>query len=83
MSKIYEIVLYTSRRKPYIKQMLEKIDSKRRISHVLLRDHCIIINKAYNLKHIRILGRDEQNVIFVDVHIPITKALTNYRFTST
>ena len=67
MSKIYEIVLYTARRDAYVNKMIEKIDPKNRISHIILREHCIVVNKIHYLKNIKILGRDEKNVIFVDV----------------
>ena len=67
MSKIYEIVLYSVRREFYVSKILQHIDSKHRISHILHKDKCLVINKTYNLKNMKILGRDESKIIFVDV----------------
>ncbi len=72
MSQIYEIVLYTARKKPYVDRILSHLDTKHRIDHKLHRDKCIVINKTYNLKNIKILGREESNIIFVDVIFLLT-----------
>jgi TFIIF-interacting CTD phosphatase-like protein len=46
---------------------MEKLDPKKKIKYILSREHCIVINKCYYIKSIRDLGRDQQNVIVVDV----------------
>ena len=67
MSQIYEIVVFTASQKQYADKIIAQIDPKKRISHLLNRDHCIIINKIYYLKNLKILGRDLKQVILVDV----------------
>lgn len=67
MSQLYEIVVFTASQKQYADKVVEQIDPKGRISHVLNRDHCIVINKLYYLKNLKILGRDMKQVILVDV----------------
>jgi len=69
MSQIYEIIIFTASQKQYADKVVPQIDPKKRISHVLNRDHCIIINKLYYLKNLKILGRDLKNTILVDVSI--------------
>ena len=68
LSKDYEIIIYTTRRQPYTDRILSLIDPKKRISHVLYKERCIIINKVFSLKNIQILGRDEKNTIIIDVN---------------
>jgi CTD small phosphatase-like protein 2 len=67
MSQIYEIVVFTASQKQYADKIIAEIDPKKRISHLLNRDHCIIINKVYYLKNLKILGRDLKQIILVDV----------------
>ena len=69
MSKLYEIIVFTASQKQYADKVVAQIDPKKRISYVLNRDHCIIINKAYYLKNLKILGRDLKKTILVDVRI--------------
>lgn len=37
MSKVYEIVIYTTNMKDYVDNVLHHIDKKKRISHVLYK----------------------------------------------
>ena len=67
MSKIYEIVLYTVRKETYTNKMLEAIDKKHWISHILHKDKCITLNKVHHLKSIKVLGRNPSEVVFLDV----------------
>ena len=67
MSKLYEIVIFTAGVKKYADAILAKIDSKGWISHRLYREHCVVVNKSYYLKNLRILGRNISNIIMVDV----------------
>ena len=67
MSQLYELIVFTASQKQYADKVVQEIDPKKRISHVLNRDHCIVINKIYYLKNLKILGRDLKQVILVDV----------------
>ena len=67
MSQIYELVVFTASQKQYADKVIAEIDPKKRISHVLYRDHCLIINKVYYLKNLKILGRDLKQAVLVDV----------------
>lgn len=69
MSQLYEIVVFSASQKQYADKVVQQIDKKNRISHVLNRDHCIVINKKYYLKNLKILGRDLKSVIMVDVFL--------------
>lgn len=71
MSKLYEIIVFTASQKSYADKVIDLIDPKKRIAHRLYRDHCIIINKSYYLKNMRILGRNLKNIIIVDVSFNI------------
>lgn len=69
MSQLFEIIVFTASQKQYADKVVAQIDPKKRISHVLNREHCIIINKAYYLKNLKVLGRDLKQMILVDVRI--------------
>ena len=69
MSQLFEIIVFTASQKQYADKVVAQIDQKKRISYVLNRDHCIIINKAYYLKNLKIMGRDMKQIILVDVRI--------------
>ncbi len=69
MSQLYEIIVFTASQKQYADKVVAQIDPKHRISYVLNRDHCIIINKLYYLKNLKILGRDIKQTILIDVNI--------------
>jgi CTD small phosphatase-like protein 2 len=71
MSEIYELIIFTASQKPYADKVISLIDPKKRISHVLYRDHCLIINKQYYLKNLKILGRDLKHIVLVDVHFSL------------
>lgn len=58
MSKMYEIVVYTTNFPEYVQEVLKNIDKKKRISHVLLKEKCLNINKVHFLKSLKALGRD-------------------------
>ena len=60
--------MFTASQKQYADKVIAQIDPKKRISHVLYRDHCLIINKIYYLKNLKILGRDLKQTILVDVN---------------
>ena len=67
MSRMFEIVVFTASQKLYADKVLDLVDPKRRISHRLYREHCVVVNKTYYLKNLKILGRDLSQVIIVDV----------------
>lgn len=69
MSQLYEIIVFTASQKQYADKIVAQIDPKKRISYVLNRENCIIVNKAYYLKNLKILGRDLKQTILVDVFI--------------
>jgi TFIIF-interacting CTD phosphatase-like protein len=67
MSQLYEIVIYTTNLEVYAQEILKRIDKKQRISHLLFKDKCLTINKLHFLKSMKVLGRNPDNVIFIDV----------------
>lgn len=67
MSKAYEIVIFSSSKSQYVDQVINQIDPKSRISHVLSRDDCTVINNEYFIKPLNALGRKINDVILVDV----------------
>ena len=58
MSQLFEIVVFTASQKLYADKVLDSIDPKGRISHRLYRENCIVINKTFYLKNLKILGRN-------------------------
>ena len=62
--------------------MIELIDKKSWISYVLYKDKCITLNKVHRLKTIKILGRNPNNVIFLDVTINIFSMTQQLAFCS-
>lgn len=77
MSRLFEIVVFTASQKLYADKVLDLIDPKKRISHRLYREHCIVINKTYYLKNLKILGRDLSYTIIVDVTAIISRIITS------
>jgi CTD small phosphatase-like protein 2 len=69
MSQLYELVIFTASQRQYADKIIDQIDPKQRISYILYRDHCIIVNKVYYLKNLKILGRDLKNTVLIDVNI--------------
>ena len=67
MSKLYEIVIYTTNIREYVDHVLLNIDKKKRISHVLYKEKCLNLNKIHYLKSLKALGREPDKVIFIDV----------------
>jgi hypothetical protein len=67
MGKLYEIIVFTASPRFYADRIIDHIDPQRIIAHRLYREHCIHYQKRMYLKNLRILGRDLNNVIFVDV----------------
>jgi CTD small phosphatase-like protein 2 len=67
MSQIFELVLFTAGLRDYTDEVLKHIDPKKRIKHVLYREHCTVLNKSYFLKNLRLLGRNLKQTILVDV----------------
>ena len=68
MSKIYEIVIFSSSKRAYVDQVIEKLDPKKQwISYSISREHCTVINDSYFLKPIKNLGRDSKTIVVVDV----------------
>lgn len=72
MSKCYEVIIYTTNLEEYVEQVLKEIDKKKRISAVLLKEKCLNINKVHFLKSLKVLGRNPQNVVFIDVSFIFT-----------
>ena len=66
LSEFYEIIIFTSSPKEYADDILDKIDSKGDlISHRLYKSH-VIFEKGKSIKHLRLIGRDLNKIIFVD-----------------
>lgn len=82
MSQLYEIVLFTAGHYDYAQKLLTKIDPKKRISHLLSRDHCIEINGSHYLKNARSLGRDMNRIVVIDVRILLCRIIFLLEFCS-
>lgn len=78
MAKMYELVVFTSTHTEFAKQIIEKIDPKGKISYLLNREHCIRTKANPFTKSIKGLGRNDNNVIIVDV-LPCLFRATNAR----
>ena len=66
LSKIYEIIIFTSSPKVYADGILNKIDiDNNYISHRLYKDH-VIFEKGKSVKKLNMIGRDLNKIIFVD-----------------
>ena len=67
MSKIYEIVVFTSSDRSYANSILDYIDQEKKwIHHRLYREDCTECAMNVYLKDLTALGRDLKNVIIVD-----------------
>lgn len=67
MSQIYELVVFSAGIKDYTTRVLSIIDPQKRISHVLIREHCTVLNNSYFLKNLSLLGRSLKHTILIDV----------------
>ena len=67
MAQVYDIVIFTAGVKEYTDDVLALIDPKKRVSHVLYRDSCTVLNKSYFLKNLKCLGRELKQTVLVDV----------------
>ena len=66
LSKLYEIIIFTSSPKVYADGILNKIDiDNDYISHRLYKDH-VIFEKGKSVKKLNMIGRDLNKIIFVD-----------------
>ena len=66
LSKLYEIIIFTSSPKYYADGILNKIDiDNNYISHRLYKDH-VIFEKGKSVKKLNMIGRDLKKIIFVD-----------------
>jgi len=73
---MYEIIVFTASQRLYADRVIDLIDPKKRIAHRLYRNHCIIINKSYYLKNMRILGRNLKDIVIVDVSSVLFRIIT-------
>ena len=69
MSQLFELVVFTAGLRDYTDEVLKNIDPKKRIKHVLYREHCTVLNKTYFLKNLGLLGRNLKQTILIDVLI--------------
>jgi CTD small phosphatase-like protein 2 len=61
----YEMIIFTASKKVYASQVIERIDDKKCIKHILYRESCTVIDSNY-IKDISLLGRDLNRTIIVD-----------------
>lgn len=67
ISKIFEVIVFTSSDKSYANVVLDLIDPDRSlIHHRLFREHCFLYSESFYIKDLRILNRDLKNVIIID-----------------
>jgi RNA polymerase II subunit A small phosphatase-like protein len=66
MSKHYEIVIFTASISPYANPLIDKLDTRRYVSHRLFREHCVHTSGVF-IKDLKKIGRDLKDVIIVDV----------------
>ena len=69
MSQLFELVVFTAGLRDYTDEVLKNIDPKKRIKHILYREHCTVLNKTYFLKNLGLLGRNLKQTILIDVLI--------------
>ena len=55
MSKIYEIILFTSSDQQYAKALISQIDTHKYISQILSMEYCLQTNNGLFIKDLRIL----------------------------
>lgn len=67
MSQLFELVIFTAGTPEYTDLVLKHIDMQKRISHVLYREHCTVLNGSYFLKNLTHLGRNLKQTLMVDV----------------
>ena len=66
ISKLYEIIIFTSSPKNYADGILNKIDiNNNYFSHRLYKDH-VIFEKGKSVKKLNMIGRELNKIIFVD-----------------
>ena len=66
ISKLYEIIIFTSSPKSYADPLLNKIDNDNKyFSHRLYKEH-VIFEKGKSVKNLNLIGRDLNKIIFVD-----------------
>ena len=66
LSKLYEIIIFTSSPKNYADGILNKIDiDNNYISHRLYKNH-VVFEKGKSVKKLNMIGRDLKKIIFVD-----------------
>ena len=66
ISKLYEIIIFTSSPKSYADPLLNKIDiDNKYFSHRLYKEH-VIFEKGKSVKNLNLIGRDLNKIIFVD-----------------
>lgn len=66
-AQLYELVVYTASLANYADPVLDHIDPKKRISHRLFREHCVLYNSNF-VKDLGRLGRELSNVVILDVY---------------
>lgn len=67
ISKIYEVIVFTSSDKSYANAVLDYIDPDHMlIHHRFFREHCILYSEDFYIKDLRIMKRNLRNVIIVD-----------------
>jgi CTD small phosphatase-like protein 2 len=67
VSKIYEVIVFTSSKKSYADAVLDYIDPTHTlIHHRLYREHCLRYSEDFYIKDLRIMNRNLKNVIIVD-----------------
>lgn len=75
MSQLFELVVFTAGLRDYTDEVLKQIDPKKRIRHMLYRDHCTVLNKAYYLKNLSQLGRNLKQTLLVDVFVALFRII--------
>ena len=66
MSRFYEIIVFTASEKDYADAVLNELDSQGLIRHRLYREHCLKIGKSMFTKDLRIINRDQSQMLLVD-----------------
>ena len=62
---IFEIIIFTAAKREYAYNIIEKIDYKNFIDHILYKKHMINIEGNY-VKKLDLIGRDLNKIIYVD-----------------
>lgn len=67
MSKIYELIIFTSSMAEYADRIIDLIDPLKRVSFRLFRENCVLAKNNKIVKYLKDLNRNLKDIILIDV----------------